>query len=140
MVEEAAAGEQRHRPLAGVDQIGVLLPGGGRGAHPEHPVLAVQEDLAVDGEMVADQGGQADAQVHIGAVGDVPRHPGRELVARQALHTALPRTGRTRWTKMPGVTIASASSAPTSTSSSTSAMVQDAAVAMIGPKLRAVLR
>ena len=45
-----------------------------------------------------------------------------------------------RCTKMPGVTMASGSSAPSSTISLTSAIVILAAIAITGPKLRAVLR
>ena len=46
----------------------------------------------------------------------------------------------TRSTKMPGVTTASGSMPPMSTSSRTSATTVAAAVAITGPKLRAVLR
>jgi len=49
-------------------------------------------------------------------------------------------TFTTRCTKMPGVTIASGSSSPRATISCTDATVTVAAIAMIGPKLRAVLR
>ena len=46
----------------------------------------------------------------------------------------------TRCTKMPGVMMASGSKAPAGTISSTSAMVTFAAMAIMGAKLRAVLR
>ena len=46
----------------------------------------------------------------------------------------------TRSTKMPGVTTTSGSSSPISTTRVTSAIVVAAAVAITGPKLRAVLR
>jgi hypothetical protein len=49
-------------------------------------------------------------------------------------------TFTTRCTNSPGVTTASGSSAPNSTTSCTLTTVVFAAIAMIGPKLRAVFR
>ena len=47
VVEVAAAGQQGHRLLAGVDQVGILRARRRRGPHAQHAVLALQEDLAV---------------------------------------------------------------------------------------------
>src|SRR5690606_39002253 len=101
----------------------------------EDAVLAVQDDLAIGRKVVGDQRRQADAQVHAGAVRDVARHARGHLVAVEPLHrrppasvgaTAAPRTPftcTTRFTKMPGVTTASGSIAPSSTISDTCAIV-----------------
>src|SRR6266481_9063669 len=158
MMKKRAAAQQRHRLLPGVDQIVVLFSGCGRRTHAEHPVLAVQQDLAVPGQVVGNQRRQPDAEVDHGAFGNVPRHPRRHLVTIELVHAALLfsavhaawlpasdaaaelATRTTRLTKMPGVTIASGSSAPSSTISWTCTTAHRAAVAMIGAKLRAVLR
>src|SRR5262249_55408104 len=55
VVEVGAASEQRHRLLSGVDEIRVLLTLRGRRTHAEDAVLAVQEDLALFRQVVADQ-------------------------------------------------------------------------------------
>src|SRR5690606_29204397 len=89
-----------------------------------------------------DQRRQADAQVHIGAFGNVACHPRGDLVAIVSIH----KDGSRDWrqirllTKMPGVTTASGSSSPSSQTRPTEAMVWRAAMAITGPKLRAVLR
>ena len=83
MVEERAAGQQRHRLLAGVDQVGVFLARRRRRAHAEEAVLAVQEDLAVLRQMVGDQRRQADAEVDVRAFGDVARDARGHLVAAE---------------------------------------------------------
>src|SRR5699024_4865754 len=93
----------------------------------------------VGGQVVGHAGGQADAQVHVGALGNIPGHPFGHLFSAQSAHAAPP-VATTRCTKMPGVTMCSGSSAPSSTTSETWAIVVAAAVAMIGPKLRAALR
>ena len=153
MVEEGAAGQQRHRLLAGVDQVVVLLAGLGRGAHAEDAVLAVQDDLAAGRQVVGDQRGLADAEVDDGAVEDVLRHAGGQLVlgATGVAHghasflkppacVATRSMRTTLCTKMPGVTMVSGSMVPSSAMSCTVAMVFFAAMAITGPKLRAALR
>src|SRR5690242_19887479 len=144
MVEIGAAREQRHRLLAGVDQVLVLAPGCWLRADAEHAVLAVQNDLAALRQVVGDQRRQADAEIDIGAFGNIARHARRHLVAIELFHHAAflsdEPTLITRFTKMPGVTIASGSRPPSSTISRTCTTVQRAALAMIGAKLRAVLR
>src|SRR5437764_15391812 len=89
--------------------------------------------------MIGNHGRQADAQVHIGAFGNVVRYARCHLVAGQTFHFYASCL-TTRCTKIPGVTIASGSSSPSGTISLTCAMVTLAAMAMMGPKLRAVLR
>src|SRR5712664_175083 len=123
----------------------------------------MQKNLAVFRQMVADQRRHADAEVDVRALGDVERDALRDLVAgefrvaHRPVAVALPEIPRvtlpaevqlrslrgtltTRVTKIPGVTMHSGSSAPSSTISYTWAMVHFAALAMVGPKLRALLR
>ncbi len=151
MVEIRAARLDRDRLLAGVDQVAVFLAGGRCLAHAEQAVLAVQQDLTVGRQVIADQGGQADAEIDHGTIGNVFGHAGGHLIAGQALHILdllgaqaaawlAPSTLTTRLTNNPGVTMCSGSSSPSSTISLTCTMGHLAAIAMIGPKLRAVLR
>src|SRR5690606_7583580 len=144
-VKERAAGLLGNGLLAGVDQVVVFLPLGRRRAHAQHAVFGMQNDFTLGGQVVGHQRGQADAQVDIGALGDVLRDAGGDLVAGQfAAHCCSLAAGAsictTRLTKMPGVTMFSGSSSPSSTISRTCATATRAALAMMGPKLRAVLR
>src|SRR4051794_20021874 len=104
----------------------------------------MQNDLLALGQVICDECRQADAEIHVRAFGDVARDAGGHLVSIELLHhAAFLRPGAiftTRCTKMPGVTTASGSSAPSSTVSRTWTTVHFAAIAMIGAKLRAVLR
>src|SRR5262249_54187314 len=121
-------------------------------AHAEQSVLAVKNDLAVARQIVGDRCRQTDAEVHIGAVGDVVCDAGGHLRTRVSIECAfhqlrafgraadVPGISTTRRTKIPGVTITSGSSAPSTTISRTCAIAHFAADAMMGPKLRAVLR
>src|SRR5690606_20719058 len=81
VVEERAAGQLGDRLLAGVDQVIVFLALGGRRTHAQHAVLGVQDDFAAGRQVVGHQRGQADAQVDVGALGDVLRDAGGDLVA-----------------------------------------------------------
>src|SRR3954469_11439662 len=140
VVEVRAAGQQRDRFLAGVDELGVLLPRYWCRADAEDPVLAVVDHLAVLGHEVRHQGRQTDAQVDVGPVGDVLGRPSGHVGAAQALdgHRASPRsTQTTRSTNTPGVTTTSGSSSPSSTNWRTCTTVSAAAEAMVGPKFRA---
>src|SRR5437762_2387936 len=144
MVEIRAAGEQADRLLAGVDQVFVFLAGRRFGTDAENAVLAVQDDLAPLRQVIGHQRRQADAEIDVRALGNVARHARGHLIAIELFHqAAFLRDGAiliTRCTKMPGVTITSGSSAPSSTVSRTCTTVHRAAAAMIGAKLRAVLR
>ena len=84
------------------------------------------------------------ANWHTGALHHL-RHARGDLVAVELFHAAfLSLAGTamrtTRCTKMPGVTTCSGSSSPSAAESRTCATVHFAAIAMIGPKFRAVLR
>src|SRR6185295_13979036 len=107
-------------------------------------VLAVQDDLAALRQVVCDQSRQADTEVDDRAVGNVARHARRHLIAIELFHHATFCRGTailtTRFTKMPGVTTISGSRAPSSTVSRTWTTVHFAALAMMGAKLRAVMR
>jgi len=144
VVEIAAAGQQRHILFARIDQLGIFLAAGGGRPHPQQTVFAVQKIIALAGQVIANQGGQANAKIHIGAFGNIQRYPRRQLFASQFYHRLIgygfiAHTATTRCTKIPGVTTASGSSSPRPTMSLTWAMVQRAARAMMGPKLRADL-
>jgi len=153
VVEESTAGEQGHVLLAGVDQVVVFFTWRRARAHAQQAVLAVQEHFLV-AQVVGHQGRCADAQVDVGAFLDVCGHAlghlgagelfgdghGRPQTALAIEEAAAPETATTRWTKIPGVMMCSGSSSPSSTTWSTWAMAVLAAMAMIGPKLRAALR
>ena len=62
-----------------------------RGAHAEEAVLAVQDDLAVLRQVVGHQRRQADAEVDVGALGDVAGDARGHLVAAESLHGERPR-------------------------------------------------
>ena len=79
VVDIAAAGDEGDRLLAGVDQVGVGLVGAGRRADAQNAVLAVQDDLAIAGNEVGDQGRQADPEIDIGAVREVLGGPPGDL-------------------------------------------------------------
>ena len=80
VVEIRATGQQRHGLLAGVDQVVVFVACGGRRAHAQNAVLALQDDFAPFRDVVGHQGGLADAQVHVGTVVDVLRHAAGQFV------------------------------------------------------------
>jgi hypothetical protein len=78
--KNAAAGQQRHGLLAGVDEVVVFLALGGRGAHAQDAVLALQDDLDAGRQVVGHQRGHADAEVDVGAVEHVARDALGQLV------------------------------------------------------------
>ena len=134
--------------FARVDEVEVFIALGGFGAHAEQAVFAVQKDFFAGRQMIGHQRGQADAEVHVSTFRNVLGHTGGHMIAVEFLHGQLPTrvvaaisdTLTTRCTKMPGVTMCSGSSAPSSTMWRTAATVVLAAIAIAGPKLRAVLR
>ena len=65
--------------IACVDEVIVFAARSGRRAHTQDAVLALQDDFAARGNVVGHQGRLADAQVDIGAVVDVLRHPFGQL-------------------------------------------------------------
>src|SRR5881396_17914 len=147
VVEVRAAGQQGDGFLSRIDQIHVLPPGRGRRPHSQYAVLAVQENLAVLRQVVPDQRRHADAEVDVRAFGDVACDARGDLVTAE--FRVVPAAARiavaffrgtftTRVTKIPGVTMHSGSSAPSATVSYTCAMVHFAALAMVGPKFRAL--
>src|SRR4051795_12144147 len=130
------ARQRRHALFARIEQLGIAFAGLGRGAHAEHAIFCVVDQRAARRHEPGDQFRNANAQVHIGAVGNVLRQALRHLLARSPDHWRL-RHGydapastssdscaglamaTTRSTKMPGVTIDSGSSLPASTISAT---------------------
>src|SRR5216117_780649 len=148
VLEVRAAGQQGDGFFSRIDQIHVLPPGRGRRPHSQYAVLAVQENLAVLRQVVPDQRRHADTEIHIRTLGNVLGDARGDLLAGEfrVAHAAFSASSRcglrgtftTRVTKIPGVTMHSGSSAPSSTVSYTCAMVHFAALAMVGPKLRAL--
>src|SRR5262249_61658033 len=127
----------------------------------EHAVLALQVHVDAVGDVVGDQRRDADAEIDVIAVAQFlggarchlftgPGHcaspvscdyaAGRGRVLRNSMCFFAVPTSTMRLTKMPGVWMWSGLSSPAGTRCSTSATVIFAAVAIIGLKLRAVLR
>src|SRR4029078_8389920 len=160
--EIAGRRQFRDRLLAGVDEIGVHLVLLGKRAHAEHGGLALRADVDAVGDVVRDQRRDADAEIDVIAVAQLlggtrghlftgPGHgalllkgcyhaAGRGRVLRNSIRFLPMPTSIMRLTKMPGVWMWSGSISPADTRCSTSAIVTFAAVAIIGLKLRAVLR
>src|SRR5690606_39786310 len=69
--EIAGAGAGGDGLFAGIDQVGVDLVFGREGADAEQAVLALQPYVHALGDVVGHQGGQADAEVDVHAVGQV---------------------------------------------------------------------
>src|SRR4051812_12687640 len=153
-----------HGLLAGVDEVGVFLALIGERPHAEHAVLALQVHVDAVGDIVRDQRRNADAEIDVIAVaqflgrarGHLFAGPGHQTstpvaaaaagalarlrVLRNSMRLLAASTSTMRLTKMPGVWMWSGSIWPAGTRCSTSATVTLAAVAIIGLKLRAVLR
>src|SRR5690606_30125508 len=79
MVKEARAGLQRDRLLAGVDEVPILFALGRCLAEAEHAVLSMKHRLAPGGLELRHHLREADAEVDIGAVGDVLRRAPGDL-------------------------------------------------------------
>src|SRR6185312_4208348 len=151
MVEERRARLERHRLLAGIDQVPVFLPGGRGLTEIEDAVFGVIDDLASLGLELGHHLGKPDAEVHIGAVWDVLRGAPCDLrVGQLGGHCVAPSRTRTsscrgsatstiRSTNIPGVTTCSGSIAPGSTICVAWTMVVRAAMAISGAKFRAAL-
>lgn len=73
VMEEGGTRLQRHRLLAGVDQIPVLLACCRRLAEIQDAVFGVEDRLPAGRLITGDHFGKADAEVDIGAVGNVLR-------------------------------------------------------------------
>jgi len=84
--EITGAGARGHGLLAGVDQVGVDFVLGRERADAEQAVLRLQPHVHPLGNVVGDQGRQADAQVHVGAVGQFAGGALRHLVAGPGHH------------------------------------------------------
>src|SRR5476649_1762839 len=154
MVKITAASEQGDGLLARIDEIVILFAGRGRRAHADHAVFAVQDDFCTGRQVVGYQGRQADPEVDHRTFIDVGCHAGRHLVSIPFIHmsifqaaafkpagpVAVRGTCTMRCTNRPGVMTCSGSMLPSSATSCTEAMLTLAAMAMMGPKLRAVLR
>ena len=71
VMKVGGAGQRRHGLLAGIDQLGVAFAADGRGAHAEHAILGVEDHVRPAGTNFATSSRDADAEIHVGAVGNV---------------------------------------------------------------------
>src|SRR6476469_6247396 len=156
VMKVSGARQRRHPLFARINQFGITFVRLGRRAHADHAIFCVVDQRAALRHELGDQLGNANAQIHVRAVGNILRQALRHLLARSPDHWRL-RHGydapastssdswaglamaTTRSTKMPGVTIDSGSSLPGSTTSATWTIVTLPAIAIGGPKFRAVL-
>ena len=81
-VEERCAVAKRHRLLAGVDQVWVLVAVIGICADTEDPVLGLQDDFDVVCDVVRYQRRKADAEVDVRTVVEFGSGPGGHLFTR----------------------------------------------------------
>jgi hypothetical protein len=70
--------------LAGVNQFRIALAGRGRWPHAEQAVLGVIDQFASLRHVLGDKFGNADAEIHIRAVGNVLREALGHFIARPA--------------------------------------------------------
>jgi hypothetical protein len=84
VVNIAAALQQRHRLLPGIDEVEVDLVVARRRPDPEHAVFALQYDLAPLGQHIGDEGRQPDPEIDVDPVAEVLRGaPGDLLAAKR---------------------------------------------------------
>ena len=153
VVKVGAAGQDGDRLFTGVDQVKVFLARARGRPHAKQAVFTVQQHFFFHWNVVGHQSGHANSQIDHMAFVNVLRHAGGQLVFGatlvahvQAAFLKPPASVAVRailtilLTKIAGVTMASGSKSPSSTISCTLAMVCLQAMAMVGPKLRAVLR
>ncbi len=60
-----SAGKFADRFLAGVDEVSIFLPFDRVRSDAQHAVLTLQDDVHAGGNVVGDEGGQPDAEVHV---------------------------------------------------------------------------
>src|SRR3990172_2383441 len=158
MVEKAHAGLRRDILSAGIDQVYIChflhVIGRDNRAETQRPVFRVVDYCHTLWGKARHEAGNTDAEVHYGAVEQLPGYPhGNGFAAKALFHPISPLLKdcltlklRSRWrgkpgssltstillTKIPGVTTWSGSRSPGSTTWSTSAMVTLAAMAIIG--------
>ncbi len=133
--------------FTGIDQLRDLLPRAAVSPHPSRPFRCAGTPL-VSGQVIGDAGRQADAEVDVSAFRNIAGHALGHFVTGQfcmsgssgALCGSQVFQREDALDEMPGVMMFSGSRSPSATSCETSTMVVFAAVAMIGPKLRAALR
>src|SRR3977135_833881 len=158
--EIAGGGDLGDGLLSRIDEVGILLALVGEGPEAEHAVLALELHAHAVRYVIRHQGRDADAEIDIetvaqllgGARGHLVATPGHQTSTPVAAAATRLRTVRCsmcflalgtwmrRCTKTPGVTMWSGLICPGSNRVSTSATVTLPAVAIIGLKLRAVLR
>ncbi|KAG1536079.1 hypothetical protein G6F50_015163 [Rhizopus delemar] len=81
MAAEIAGTRPRgHGLLAGIDQVGVDFSVGGERANAKQAVFRLQPHVHAFGDVIGHQRRQADAKVHVGAIGQLLGSAGRHLV------------------------------------------------------------
>ena len=83
MVEKRAAREHGDVFFACINQLRVFLARRWRWTKCQQAVFRMQKHVFVSRQILGNLGGQAYAQIHIRAVGNVLRHTGGNLVTRQ---------------------------------------------------------
>ena len=61
-----------------------MTGGGGCRSHAQQAVFSVEDDLLAVGQEVCDEGGRADAEVHVGTFRDVGGDPRSKLLSADA--------------------------------------------------------
>ena len=84
MVKKSPACQQGDGLFTRIDQIEVLIRFSRCRAHAQNAVLAVQDDFQTGWQVVGHHGRHANAQIHIGPIGDVLGHQGGDLVFASA--------------------------------------------------------
>ena len=84
--------QHRDRLLARVDQVRVHFFFQGIGPNPQHAVLRLQHDFHAGRNVIRDQGRYADPQIHVKAVGQLPRRTRGQILIDGRVETS--RTGQ----------------------------------------------
>ena len=67
-IEDRRAGQGGDRLLARIDQVGVFFPFVGKRPHPENAIFGLKGDFQAVGNVVGNEGRNADAEVDVPAV------------------------------------------------------------------------
>ena len=81
-VEETRPGQHAHELPARVVEVDVLLSLLGERTEAEHPVLGVQDHVALARDVVRKQRGETEAEVHVLPVAEEQRCPARHQIGR----------------------------------------------------------
>lgn len=85
LMEERAAWLEGDGLLACIDEVVVLMTSWWRWAHTKDAILAVQNDFAIWRNVVGDERGLPDTEIHVGAVVDVLGHAAGQFILGSSL-------------------------------------------------------